>query len=72
MKEKGHGNAHHQNPAVFLSFIGHTLAFWPQESLVYNTLDTNHIGVTLRVDLPKHDGRALSKSASAIQISTRP
>ncbi|MCZ9884725.1 hypothetical protein NFJ07_23355 [Arthrobacter sp. B2a2-09] len=39
---------------------------------MYNTLDTNHIGVTLRVDLPKHDGRALSKSASAIQISTRP
>ena len=30
--------------------------FWPQESLVCLTLDTNHIGATLRVDLPRHDG----------------
>ena len=45
-----------KTPADVLSFIGHTLGFWPQESLVCITLDTNHIGVTLRVDLPKHDG----------------
>lgn len=37
-------------------FIGHTPGFWPHESLVCITLDTNHIGVTLRVDLLKHDG----------------
>ncbi|MCI0142995.1 DUF4192 domain-containing protein [Arthrobacter bambusae] len=49
-----------KTPADVLSFIGHTLGFWPQESLVCITLDTNHIGVTLRVDLPKHDGSELS------------
>ncbi|MEW1821220.1 DUF4192 family protein [Arthrobacter sp. NPDC080031] len=45
-----------KTPADVLSFIGHTLGFWPQKSLVCISLDTNHIGVTLRVDLPKHDG----------------
>lgn len=45
-----------KSPADLLSFIGHTLGFWPQESLVCLTLDTNHIGATLRVDLPRHDG----------------
>lgn len=45
-----------KTPADVLSFIGHTLGFWPQESLVCITLDTNHVGVTLRVDLPRHDG----------------
>ncbi|WAH97766.1 DUF4192 family protein [Arthrobacter sp. MMS18-M83] len=49
-----------KTPADVLSFIGHTLGFWPQESLVCITLDTNHIGVTLRVDLPKHDGGELA------------
>ncbi|WP_461163205.1 DUF4192 family protein [Arthrobacter sp. R4-81] len=41
-----------KSPADLLSFIGHTLGFWPQESLVCLTLDTSHIGATLRVDLP--------------------
>ncbi|MHC6220590.1 DUF4192 family protein [Arthrobacter sp. MMS24-S77] len=45
-----------KTPANVLSFIGHALGFWPQESLVCITLDTNHVGVTRRVDLPKHDG----------------
>ena len=45
-----------KSPADLLSFIGHTLGVWPQESLVCLTLDTNHIGATLRVDLPRHDG----------------
>jgi hypothetical protein len=45
-----------KSPADLLSFIGHTLGFWPQESLVCLTLDNNHIGATLRVDLPRHDG----------------
>ncbi len=42
-----------QTPADVLSFIGHTLGFWPRESLVCITLADNHIGATLRVDLPK-------------------
>jgi hypothetical protein len=32
--------------ADVLSFPGHTPSFWPQESLVCITLDTDHIGVT--------------------------
>lgn len=28
-----------KDPADLLSFIGHTLGFWPQESLVRITLD---------------------------------
>lgn len=42
-----------KTPADALSFIGHTLGFWPRESLVCITLVDNHVGATLRVDLPK-------------------
>lgn len=42
-----------KTPADVLSFVGHTLGFWPQESLVCITLADNHVGPTLRVDLPK-------------------
>ncbi|GAA1786511.1 hypothetical protein GCM10009712_37360 [Pseudarthrobacter sulfonivorans] len=42
-----------KTPADVLSFIGHTLGFWPKESLVCITLANNHVGATLRVDLPK-------------------
>lgn len=42
-----------RTPADVLSFVGHTLGFWPHESLVCITLSDNHIGATLRVDLPK-------------------
>jgi hypothetical protein len=42
-----------KTPADVLSFIGHTLGFWPHESLVCITLADNHVGATLRVDLPK-------------------
>ena len=42
-----------KTPGDVLSFIGHTLGFWPQESLVCITLADNHVGATLRVDLPK-------------------
>jgi len=42
-----------KTPADVLSFIGHTLGFWPRESLVCITLADNHVGATLRVDLPK-------------------
>lgn len=49
-----------KTPADVLSFIGHTLGFWPHESLVCITIDTNRIGATLRVDLPKHEGGELA------------
>ncbi|GAB3557838.1 hypothetical protein GCM10027405_03360 [Arthrobacter alkaliphilus] len=49
-----------KTPADVLSFIGHTLGFWPHESLVCVTIDTNRIGATLRVDLPKHEGGELA------------
>ena len=42
-----------KTPADVLSFVGHTLGFWPRESLVCITLVDNHVGATLRVDLPK-------------------
>ncbi|MBP2216886.1 DUF4192 family protein [Arthrobacter sp. CAN_C5] len=42
-----------RTPGDVLSFIGHTLGFWPQESLVCVALADNHVGPTLRVDLPK-------------------
>lgn len=42
-----------KTPADVLSFIGHTLGFWPRESLVCITLADNHVGATLRVNLPK-------------------
>jgi hypothetical protein len=45
-----------KTPADVLSFIGHTLGFWPQESLVCITLDANRVGATLRVDLPNREG----------------
>jgi hypothetical protein len=38
------------------AFIGHTLGFWPQESLVCITLDKDKVGATLRIDLPKRPG----------------
>ena len=45
-----------KTPADVLSFVGHTLGFWPKESLVCITLDKkNMVGATLRVDLPKSD-----------------
>jgi Domain of unknown function (DUF4192) len=42
-----------KTPADVLSFVGHTLGFWPSESLVCITLRDNRVGATLRVDLPK-------------------
>ncbi|WP_426007347.1 DUF4192 domain-containing protein [Paenarthrobacter sp. NyZ202] len=45
-----------KDPADVLSFIGHTLGFWPTESLVCLTLDKDKVGATLRIDLPKQPG----------------
>ena len=44
-------------PSDVLSFIGHTLGFWPQQSLVCITLNENSIGATLRIDLPRQPGQ---------------
>jgi hypothetical protein len=46
-------------PSDVLSFIGHTLGFWPQESLVCITMNDNSIGATLRIDLPRQPGQEL-------------
>jgi hypothetical protein len=46
-------------PSDVLSFIGHILGFWPQESLVCITLNENSIGATLRIDLPRQPGQEL-------------
>ncbi|MDP9989195.1 DUF4192 domain-containing protein [Arthrobacter sp. KFRI-F3372] len=48
-----------KTPSDVLSFIGHTLGFWPQESLVCITMNDNSIGATLRIDLPHQTGQEL-------------
>ncbi|MEV4954060.1 DUF4192 domain-containing protein [Paenarthrobacter nitroguajacolicus] len=48
-----------KDPADLLSFIGHTLGFWPKESLVCITLNENKVGATLRIDLPRQTGHEL-------------
>ncbi|WP_054009639.1 DUF4192 domain-containing protein [Arthrobacter sp. ERGS1:01] len=42
-----------KTPEDFISLMGHTLGYWPKESLVCLTLDGRRIGSTLRVGLPK-------------------
>ena len=42
-----------KTPDDFISLMGHTLGYWPKESLVCITLDERRIGSTLRVGLPK-------------------
>ena len=49
-----------KDPADLLSFIGHTLGFQPQESLVCITLDKGKVGATFRIDLPRYLGTELS------------
>ncbi len=41
-----------KTPDDFISLMGHTLGYWPKESLVFITLDNRRIGSTLRVGLP--------------------
>ncbi|MEW1947832.1 DUF4192 domain-containing protein [Pseudarthrobacter sp902506025] len=48
-----------KTPPDVLSFIGHTLGFWPKESLVCITLNENSVGATLRIDLPRQPGQEL-------------
>ncbi len=40
------------SPAVAISYMGHSLGYWPQESLVCVALDGAALGPTLRVNLP--------------------
>ena len=42
-----------KTPDDFISLMGHTLGYWPKESLVCIILDGHRIGGTLRVGLPK-------------------
>ena len=53
-----------------LSFIGHTLGFWPQESLVCITLNENSIGATLRIDLPHQTGQELAYARTVAHYLT--
>lgn len=41
-----------KTPDDFIALMGHSLGYWPKESLVCVTLDDRRIGATLRVDLP--------------------
>lgn len=43
---------HITTAADLISLIGHSLGYWPQESLVCISLQTNRMGATLRLDLP--------------------
>ena len=40
------------SPADAISYMGHSLGYWPQESLVCVALDGKTLGPTLRVNLP--------------------
>jgi hypothetical protein len=59
-----------KTPSDVLSFIGHTLGFWPQESLVCITLNDNSIGATLRIDLPRQTGQELSYARTVARYLT--
>lgn len=41
-----------KTPGDFISLMGHSLGYWPKESLVCVALDGRRIGGTLRVNLP--------------------
>ncbi|MBP2414264.1 hypothetical protein JOF48_003063 [Arthrobacter stackebrandtii] len=43
------------SPADTISYMGHSLGYWPQESLVCLALDGRTLGPTLRVNLPSTD-----------------
>ncbi len=42
-----------KTPDDFIALMGHSLGFWPHESLVCVMLDDRRIGGTLRIDLPR-------------------
>ncbi|QDG63676.1 DUF4192 domain-containing protein [Pseudarthrobacter sp. NIBRBAC000502771] len=59
-----------KTPSDVLSFIGHTLGFWPQESLVCITMHENSIGATLRIDLPHQPGQELAYARTVAHYLT--
>ncbi|MFC9772538.1 MULTISPECIES: DUF4192 domain-containing protein [unclassified Pseudarthrobacter] len=59
-----------KTPSDVLSFVGHTLGFWPQESLVCITLNDNSIGATLRIDLPNQPGQELAYARTVAHYLT--
>ncbi|MBT2565229.1 DUF4192 domain-containing protein [Arthrobacter sp. ISL-85] len=59
-----------KTPSDVLSFIGHTLGFWPQESLVCITMNDNSIGATLRIDLPRQTGQELAYARTVAHYLT--
>lgn len=70
-----------KTPADVLSFIGHTLGFWPQESLVCITPADNHVGpnplrrpaqAKHRDQLRKKWWQATSAATSALKVCSSP
>lgn len=59
-----------KTPSDVLSFSGHTLGFWPQESLVCITMNENSIGATLRIDLPRQPGQELNYARTVAHYLT--
>jgi hypothetical protein len=59
-----------KTPSDVLSFIGHTLGFWPKESLVCITLNEDSIGATLRIDLFRQPGLELAYARTVIHYLT--
>ncbi len=59
-----------KDSADLLSFIGHALGFWPNESLVCITLDKGKVGATLRIDLPPQPGTELSYARTVSSFLT--
>lgn len=49
---------HITTPADLISLIGHSLAYWPHESLVCVTLQNNCMGATLRLGPPSSPDHA--------------
>jgi Domain of unknown function (DUF4192) len=49
---------HITTAADLISLIGHSLGYWPRESLVCVTLQNNRMGATLRLDLPSSSEHA--------------
>ncbi|MHA7291985.1 DUF4192 domain-containing protein [Arthrobacter sp. MDT3-24] len=50
---------HITTPADLVSLIGHSLGYWPHESLVCISLQDSRMGATLRLDLPTTPDHAL-------------
>ncbi|MFC0457926.1 DUF4192 domain-containing protein [Arthrobacter liuii] len=59
-----------KTPSDVLSFIGHSLGFWPKESLVCITMHDNSIGATLRIDLPRQPGHELPYARTVARYLT--